>query len=115
MGSLGAVGMITMRDGRPSFEVDSGQIEVTYPIGARTETLTRVTANASGVFISVYNGATLLGGGGPGQRDDSIKFRGRGPSELDNSRRAGRPRVPHGRYRIDMGLNKAGRLFAGYP
>ena len=63
MGSLGACGMITMRDGRPSFEVDTGQIEISYPIGARTETLTRVTANASGVFISVYNGATLLGGG----------------------------------------------------
>ena len=64
MGSLGACGMITMRDGRPSFEVDSGQIEITYSIGARTETLTRVTANADGgVFISVYNGATLLGGG----------------------------------------------------
>ena len=63
MGSLGACGMTTMRDGRPSFEVDSGQIEISYPIGARTETLTRVTANASGVFISVYNGATLLGGG----------------------------------------------------
>ena len=52
-----------MRDGRPSFEVDSGEIELTYSIGARTETLTRVTANASGAFISVYNGATLLGGG----------------------------------------------------
>ena len=63
MGSLGACGMITMRDGRPSFEVDAGQIEITYPIGARPETLTRVTANAIGVFISVYNGATLLGGG----------------------------------------------------
>ena len=64
MGSLGAVGMITMRDGRPSFEVDAGQIEITYPIGARPETLTRVTANASGgVFISVYDGAALLGGG----------------------------------------------------
>ena len=62
-GSLGAVGIITMRDGRPSFEVDSGKIEVTYPIGARPETLTRVAVNASGVFISVYNGATLLGGG----------------------------------------------------
>ena len=63
LGSLGACGMITMRDGRPSFEVDSGQIEITYPIGARPETLTRVTANASGVFISVYNGESLLGGG----------------------------------------------------
>ena len=63
MGSLGACGMIAMRDGRPSFEVDAGQIELTYPIGARPETLTRVTATASGVFISVYNGATLLGGG----------------------------------------------------
>jgi hypothetical protein len=55
--------MITMRDGRPSFEVDAGQIEITYSIGQRPETLTRVTATASGVFISVYNGATLLGGG----------------------------------------------------
>ena len=63
MGSLGACGMIAMRDGRPSFEVDAGQIELTYPIGARPETLTRVTANASGVFISVYDGNTLLGGG----------------------------------------------------
>ena len=63
MGSLGACGMITMRDGRPSFEVDAGQIEITYSIGARPETLTRVTANASGVFISVYNGETLLGAG----------------------------------------------------
>ena len=63
MGSLGACGMIAMRDGRPSFEVDSGEIELTYPIGTRPETLTRVTATASGVFISVYNGATLLGGG----------------------------------------------------
>ena len=64
LGSLGACGMITMRDGRPSFEVDSGQIEITYPIGARPETLTRVSANADGgVFLSVYNGATLLGGG----------------------------------------------------
>ena len=52
-----------MRNNRPSFEVDSGEIELTYPIGARSETLTRVTANATGVFISVYNGATLLGGG----------------------------------------------------
>ena len=35
-----------------------------YPIGARPETLTRVTANASGgVFISVYDGNILLGGG----------------------------------------------------
>ena len=49
---------------RPSFEVDSGQIEITYHIGARPETLTRVIANASeGVFLSVYNGTTLLGGG----------------------------------------------------
>ena len=63
MGSLGACGMIAMRDGRPSFEVDAGQIEITYPIGARPETLTRVSANASGVFISVYDGNTLLGGG----------------------------------------------------
>ena len=62
-GSLGACGMITMSDGRPSFEVDVGQIEITYSIGQRPETLTRVTANASGVFMSVYNGATLLGGG----------------------------------------------------
>ena len=52
-----------MRDGRPSFEVSEGQIEITYPIGARSETLSRVTANASGVFISVYNGASLVGGG----------------------------------------------------
>ena len=52
-----------MRDGRPSFEVDSGEIELTYSIGARTETLTRVVATASGVFISVYDGSTLLGGG----------------------------------------------------
>ena len=36
MGSLGAVGLETMRDSRPSFEVDSGEIEVTYPIGARS-------------------------------------------------------------------------------
>jgi hypothetical protein len=63
MGSLGACGMIAMRDGRPSFEVDSGEIEITYIIGQRPETLTRVTATASGVFISVYNGNTLLGGG----------------------------------------------------
>ena len=64
MGSLGACAMITMRDGRPSFEVDSGEIELTCSIGARTETLSRVTANADGgAFISVYNGATLLGGG----------------------------------------------------
>ena len=63
MGSLGACGLVTMRDGRPSFEVSEGQIELTYSIGARTETLTRVTANASGVFISVYDGMTLLGGG----------------------------------------------------
>ena len=63
MGSLGACAMITMRNNRPSFEVDSGEIELTYPIGARSETLTRVTANATGVFISVYNGSTLLGGG----------------------------------------------------
>ena len=61
MGSLGAVGMITMRDGRPSFEVDTGAVELTYSIGARTETLTRVTATATGVFISVYDGMTLLG------------------------------------------------------
>ena len=52
-----------MRDGRPSFEVDSGEIELTYSIGARTETLTRVVTTASGVFISVYDGMTLLGGG----------------------------------------------------
>ena len=64
MGSLGACGLVTMRDGRPSFEVDSGEIELTYSVGARTETLSRVTANASGgVFISVYDGSTLLGGG----------------------------------------------------
>ena len=63
MGSLGACGMITMRDGRPSFEVDAGQIEITYPIGARPETLTRVSVNASGAFISVYDNNTLLGGG----------------------------------------------------
>ena len=64
MGSLGACGLVTMRDGRPSFEVSEGQIEITYSVGARTETLTRVTANASGgVFISVYDGSTLLGGG----------------------------------------------------
>ena len=64
MGSLGAVGMITMRNDRPSFEVDTGAVELTYSIGARTETLSRVTANADGgAFISVYNGATLLGGG----------------------------------------------------
>ena len=63
LGSLGACGMITMRNDRPSFEVDAGQIEITFPIGARPETLTRVTANASGVFISVYDGNTLLGGG----------------------------------------------------
>ena len=63
-GSLGACGMITMRDGRPRFEVSEGQIEITYPIGARSETLTRVSANADGgVFLSVYNGETLLGGG----------------------------------------------------
>ena len=64
MGSLGACGLVTMRDGRPSFEVSEGQIEITYSVGARTETPTRVTANASGgVFISVYDGMTLLGGG----------------------------------------------------
>ena len=63
MGSLGAGGLVTMRDGRPSFEVDAGQIEITYSIGQRPETLTRVTANASGVFISVYDNNTLLGGG----------------------------------------------------
>ena len=63
LGSLGGCGIITMRDGRPSFEVDSGEIEITYSIGARTETLSRVSATATGVFISVYNGATLLGGG----------------------------------------------------
>ena len=64
MGSLGACGILTMRDGRPSFEVDAGKIEITYIIGQRPETLTRVTANASGgVFISVYDGMTLLGGG----------------------------------------------------
>ena len=64
LGSLGACGMITMRDGRPSFEVDTGAVELTYSVGSRPETLTRVTANADGgVFISVYNGATLLGGG----------------------------------------------------
>ena len=62
LGSLGACGLLGMRDGRPSFEVDSGQIELTYSIGARTEMLMRVTTNASGAFISVYNGATLLGG-----------------------------------------------------
>ena len=56
--------MIRMRNGRPSFEVDAGQIEVTYSVGARPETLSRVTANADGgVFLSVYNGTTLLGGG----------------------------------------------------
>ena len=56
--------MLNMRDGRPSFEVVSGQIELTYSIGARTETLTRVTAYASGgVFIRVYDGNTLLGRG----------------------------------------------------
>ena len=63
MGSLGACGMIAMRDGRPSFEVDAGQIEITYSIGQRPETLTRVSANASGAFISVYDNNTLLGGG----------------------------------------------------
>ena len=63
MGSLGACGLVTMRDGRPSFEVDTGAVELTYSIGQRPETLTRVTANASGVFISVYDGMTLLGGG----------------------------------------------------
>ena len=63
LGSVGACGLITMRDGRPSFEVSEGQIEITYSVGARPETLTRVTADASGVFISVYNGETLLGGG----------------------------------------------------
>ena len=63
MGSLGAVGMITMRDGRPSFEVSEGQIEITYIVGQRPETLTKVVANASGAFISVYDGSILLGGG----------------------------------------------------
>ena len=63
MGSLGACGLVTMRDGRPSFEVDTGAVELTYSIGARTETLTRVTATATGVFVSVYDGSTLLGGG----------------------------------------------------
>ena len=53
-----------MRNDRPSFEVDVGQIEITYSIGQRAEMLTRVTANASGgVFISVYDGMTLMGGG----------------------------------------------------
>ena len=53
-----------MRNDRPSFEVESGEIELTYSVGSRPETLTRVTANASGgVFISVYDGSTLLGGG----------------------------------------------------
>ena len=41
MGSLGACGMITMRDGRPSFEVDSGEIEVTYSRGADRNAFTR--------------------------------------------------------------------------
>ena len=63
LGSIGACGMITMRDGRPSFEVDAGEISITYSIGQRPETLMRVTANASGAFISVYDGSTLLGGG----------------------------------------------------
>ena len=63
LGSVGACGMITMREGRPSFEVDSGEIEVTYSIGVRTETLSRVTNASGGVFISVYDGNTLLGGG----------------------------------------------------
>ena len=57
MGSLGAVGMITMRNDRPSFEVDSGQIELTYSIGARSETLTRsppkLTVGRSSVFTTV--------------------------------------------------------------
>ena len=63
LGSVGACGMITMRDGRPSFEVDAGEISITYSVGSRTETLTRVTVNASGAFNIVYNGTTLLGGG----------------------------------------------------
>ena len=63
MGSLGAVGIITMRDGKPSFEVEEGAIEITYPVGSRTETLTRVAATAEGAFLSVYDGVNLLGGG----------------------------------------------------
>jgi hypothetical protein len=50
-----------MREGRPSFEVDAVQIELTYPIGSWSETLTRVVVTASGAFV--YNGSTLLGGG----------------------------------------------------
>ena len=53
MGSLGACAMITMRNNRPSFEVDSGETELTYNIGARPETLTRVSATATAVFTMV--------------------------------------------------------------
>ena len=65
MGSLGACGLLGMRDGRPSFEVDSGQIELTYSIGARSETLSDSAlplAGCSSVFTTVI---PYLAGGWP--------------------------------------------------
>ena len=112
MGSLGACGLLGMCDGRPSFEVDTRAVEITYSVGARTETLSRVTANASGgVFISVYDGMTLLGGAG--KWSAPTKFRCRGPSESANRRRVGWAWRSRRGYRADMGLIYVSRLFCG--
>ena len=108
MGSLGAVGMITMRDGRPSFEVDSGQIEITYSLGVPPETLTRVTATASaGVFLSVYDGNTLLGGG-LASGVLQLNFAAAAPQNLKIVAALGGPGSPHGRYRAVLGLISGG-------